>query len=79
MRDAYRKAQYAGIACGIKNTGIGNGQDDIGRVSLDVLAPDEVEIVYVKDFENVPDMPPRANPKAQTKPGGPAPTARSRP
>lgn len=35
---AYRSADYAGIACGIKNTGIGNGMPDMGRVEVEVLA-----------------------------------------
>ncbi len=32
----------AGIACGVKNTGIGNGMPDIGRVLLRVDAPDRI-------------------------------------
>ena len=34
VRDAYRAARYAGIACGVKNTGIGNGMVERGRASL---------------------------------------------
>jgi xanthine dehydrogenase molybdenum-binding subunit len=34
VRDAYRSARYAGIACGAKNTGIGNGMVERGRVIL---------------------------------------------
>ncbi len=34
VRDAYRSARYAGIACGAKNTGIGNGLREYGRVVL---------------------------------------------
>lgn len=34
VKDAYRNARYAGIACGIKNVGIGNGMPDIGKASL---------------------------------------------
>ncbi|HSC93312.1 MAG TPA: selenium-dependent xanthine dehydrogenase [Gaiellaceae bacterium] len=34
VRDAYRGARYAGIACGAKNTGIGNGVTERGRVLL---------------------------------------------
>ena len=37
VRDAYKGARYAGIACGIKNTGIGNGMEDGARVLLRVL------------------------------------------
>ena len=34
VKDAYRTARYAGIACGVKNTGIGNGIPERGRVIL---------------------------------------------
>jgi aldehyde oxidoreductase len=34
VRDGYRSARYAGIACGIKNTGIGNGMKEYGRAVL---------------------------------------------
>jgi xanthine dehydrogenase molybdenum-binding subunit len=37
VRDRYRAARYAGIACGAKNTGIGNGLREYGRA---VLRPD---------------------------------------
>ena len=37
VRDAYRGARFAGIACGAKNTGIGNGMAEHGRV---ILQPD---------------------------------------
>ncbi|MEX0612284.1 MAG: molybdopterin cofactor-binding domain-containing protein, partial [Pirellulales bacterium] len=36
VRDQYKAAKYAGIACGIKNVGIGNGMPDIGRSALTV-------------------------------------------
>ena len=34
VRDAYRAARFAGIACGVKNSGIGNGLTERGRVVL---------------------------------------------
>ncbi len=34
VRDAYRQARFAGIACGAKNTGIGNGVTEYGRAVL---------------------------------------------
>jgi xanthine dehydrogenase molybdenum-binding subunit len=34
VRDAYRGARYAGIACGLKNTGIGNGVPEYGHAIL---------------------------------------------
>jgi selenium-dependent xanthine dehydrogenase len=36
VREAYRGARYAGIACGLKNTGIGNGVPERGRAVLRV-------------------------------------------
>jgi len=45
VKDIYKKAKYAGIACGIKNTGIGNGLDDSGRVLLRVLEGGRIEIL----------------------------------
>jgi selenium-dependent xanthine dehydrogenase len=34
VRDVYRQERYAGIACGVKNTGIGNGVTEYGRAIL---------------------------------------------
>ena len=45
VRDVYKEARYAGIGCGIKNTGIGNGMDDSGRVLLRVLEAGRLEIL----------------------------------
>ena len=46
VREVYREnAGRAGIACGIKNTGIGNGMADIGRVAIHVLPQSRLEIV----------------------------------
>jgi len=36
VRDVYKSAKYAGIACGIKNVGIGNGMPEYGRAMLEV-------------------------------------------
>ncbi len=36
VKDQYKSAKFAGIACGIKNVGIGNGMPDIGRAALTV-------------------------------------------
>ncbi len=44
VRDAYRGAKHAGIACGIKNVGIGNGMPDLGKALLTVDAADRVTI-----------------------------------
>jgi xanthine dehydrogenase molybdenum-binding subunit len=45
VRDVYKNARYAGIGCGIKNTGIGNGMDDSGRVLLRVDEGGRLEIL----------------------------------
>jgi xanthine dehydrogenase molybdenum-binding subunit len=45
VRDVYKSSSRAGIACGIKNTGIGNGMEDIGRVAIEVLDGGRVEVL----------------------------------
>jgi xanthine dehydrogenase molybdenum-binding subunit len=44
VKDAYRGAKYAGIACGIKNCGIGNGMPDPGKAMLRVEPDGKVSI-----------------------------------
>jgi xanthine dehydrogenase molybdenum-binding subunit len=44
VKDVYKNAKYAGIACGIKNVGIGNGVPEYGRASLRVDSPDRIII-----------------------------------
>lgn len=44
VRDQYKAAKYAGIACGIKNVGIGNGMPDIGRAAMTVESDGTVHI-----------------------------------
>ncbi|MFQ5424830.1 MAG: molybdopterin cofactor-binding domain-containing protein [Phycisphaerae bacterium] len=44
VKDAYRGARYAGIACGIKNVGIGNGLPEAGRASLTVSTRGRITI-----------------------------------
>ncbi|HET6776465.1 MAG TPA: molybdopterin cofactor-binding domain-containing protein, partial [Actinomycetota bacterium] len=34
VRDAYRSASHAGIACGVKNSGVGNGLTEYGKAIL---------------------------------------------
>jgi xanthine dehydrogenase molybdenum-binding subunit len=45
VREVYKSSPKAGIACGIKNTGIGNGMEDIGRVSIEVLDGGRLEVL----------------------------------
>ncbi len=42
VKDEFYKAKYAGIACGIKNTGIGNGMPDASQAKITIAAPDRV-------------------------------------
>jgi xanthine dehydrogenase molybdenum-binding subunit len=48
VRDIYKESTTAGIACGIKNTGIGNGLDDTGRVLLEI--DDDGRVVILTGF-----------------------------
>ncbi len=44
VKDAFYAARYAGIACGIKNTGIGNGMPDAASAEITIVAPDKIII-----------------------------------
>ena len=44
VKDAFYAANYAGIACGIKNTGIGNGMPDASSARITIEAADRVLI-----------------------------------
>ena len=44
VKDIFQGAKHAGIACGLKNTGIGNGMPDDGRAMIVVRAHDCVEL-----------------------------------
>jgi xanthine dehydrogenase molybdenum-binding subunit len=44
VKDEFYQAKYAGIACGIKNTGIGNGMPDSSKVRITIEAADRVVI-----------------------------------
>jgi len=46
VKDRFKNAKYAGIACGLKNTGIGNGMPDEGTTKIRVLAPDRIELCH---------------------------------
>ncbi|MFQ5741217.1 MAG: selenium-dependent xanthine dehydrogenase [Acidobacteriota bacterium] len=44
VKDIFRKARCAGIACGIKNTGIGNGMPDSSQVKIVIESAHKVVI-----------------------------------
>jgi len=45
VKAIYRDAKYAGVSCGIKSTGIGNGTTEEGRVVIRVIDPAHIEIL----------------------------------
>ena len=44
LKDVYKSAPRAGIACGLKNTGMGNGIADVGRTLIEVDRPDHLTV-----------------------------------
>ncbi len=42
IKEDYQKAKFSGIACGIKNCGVGNGMIDFSEVKIEIKAPDHV-------------------------------------
>ena len=44
VKDEFYSAEYAGIACGIKNTGIGNGMPDMSMAKVTIVSEDKVLI-----------------------------------
>ncbi|MFQ5584508.1 MAG: xanthine dehydrogenase family protein molybdopterin-binding subunit, partial [Calditrichia bacterium] len=44
VKDYFYNAKYAGIACGIKNTGIGNGMPDEGKVKVVIESPQRIVV-----------------------------------
>jgi CO/xanthine dehydrogenase Mo-binding subunit len=44
VKEAFQSAVYAGIACGIKNTGIGNGMPDASSARISIVAADRILI-----------------------------------
>lgn len=45
VKDIYKGSNYAGLACGIKSTGIGNGTIDGGHVKIRVLEGGRVQVL----------------------------------
>ena len=44
VKDVFQSAKFAGIACGMKNTGIGNGVPDESKVRVVIESPTEITI-----------------------------------
>ena len=46
VRDAFKSARCAGLACGIKNTGVGNGMTDDSEVSVEIVSDRKVIVSH---------------------------------
>ncbi|MEJ2661096.1 MAG: selenium-dependent xanthine dehydrogenase, partial [Desulfobacteraceae bacterium] len=46
VETAFRKHKVAGLACAIKNCGIGNGLPEISETRIKILAPDHIELCH---------------------------------
>ncbi len=46
VKDSFNSAQYSGIACAIKNCGIGNGIEEISDTRLKIVAPNRIELYH---------------------------------
>lgn len=44
VQDEFKRARYAGLACGLKNTGIGNGMPDAASARISIMAGDKIVI-----------------------------------
>src|SRR5262249_49677 len=44
VKDIYKGAKYAGIACGIKNVGIGNGLPEYGKAMIEIRDDGMIDI-----------------------------------
>jgi xanthine dehydrogenase molybdenum-binding subunit len=44
VKEQYEAAKYAGLACGLKNTGIGNGMPDESTARITIVAADKIII-----------------------------------
>jgi selenium-dependent xanthine dehydrogenase len=46
VKDEYKKSKYKGIACGIKNCGIGNGIPELSQVELEVTHDGRIRLFH---------------------------------
>jgi len=42
LKDDYLNNPHTGLACGIKNCGVGNGMSDFSEVKIEIIAPDHI-------------------------------------
>lgn len=46
VKDEFYSADFCGIACGLKNCGIGNGMIDFSEIKIEIKAPDKVLLYH---------------------------------
>jgi len=46
LKDEFNNARYAGIACAIKNVGIGNGIEEVSETRLKIIDPSLIELYH---------------------------------
>ena len=46
VKDQFNNARYAGLACGIKNTGVGNGMTDESEVTVEIVSENNVTVSH---------------------------------
>ncbi len=46
VKSQFYSAKYAGLACGIKNSGVGNGMADFSDVVIDIISADKVHLYH---------------------------------
>ncbi|MDZ7635130.1 MAG: molybdopterin cofactor-binding domain-containing protein [Bacteroidales bacterium] len=46
VKDAFSMAKFAGLACGIKNTGVGNGMTDDSEVSVEIVSDKKIIVSH---------------------------------
>ncbi len=42
LKDEFYKSRYAGLSCGIKNSGVGNGMADFSNVKIEIKSPEHI-------------------------------------
>jgi len=46
VKKEFNEAKYAGIACAIKNSGVGNGMEDSSTVKIEIVSSTEIKIYH---------------------------------
>ena len=46
VKEEFSKARHAGIACAIKNSGVGNGMEDSSTVKIEIVSPKEIKVYH---------------------------------